>query len=274
MPHIFEAGFRRGASRTRHFSLTLPCPCATHQQSESGEEKDDETSPTPQNSVPTESEDAIVWYHEIRRRVDQVERELLQYRSQGCTSATTQQRQTYGRQADFKVTPKDVGLEAFYRLKNDQGLVIEPDFFLPLLNWLRSSHMQLQTSQLRKELWISALIGALRGAARRAVTAKHGKADLNRLSFKTFELAIARMVPDHRAQFTDAASQMSFRADTLVDDVTRFELLVQYGEIDDDCNWIYLKLQEKLLAVQPDLLHIASSQSNLRLEYVEEFEED
>jgi hypothetical protein len=80
------------------------------------------------------------------------------------------------------------------------------------------------------------------------------------------------MVPDHRAHFTDVAIQMSFRANTLVDDVTRFELLVQYGELDADCNWIYRKLQEKLLAVQPDLLHIASLQFDLRLEYVADFE--
>jgi hypothetical protein len=125
----------------------------THQQSESGEEKGDDISPTPENSVQTESDDPINMHNEIRRlkkRVDQMERELLQNRAQGCTSAATQKRQTYSRQADFKVTPKDVGFEPFYGSKNDQGLVIEPDFFLPLLNWLRSSHMQPQASQLRK----------------------------------------------------------------------------------------------------------------------------
>jgi hypothetical protein len=250
----------------------------THPQSdaekEEVEEKGEENSPTPENSKPAESDDPIMMYNEIRRlkkRVDQVESELQRYRSIVCTGATTR-RQTNGRQLDLKVTPKDVVLEPFFGSKNDQGLVIEPDFFLPLLNWLRSSRMQLQASQLRKELWISALIGALRGSARRAFTAKHGKEDLNRWSFRTFELAMARMVPDYRAHFTDAAIQMAFRADTLVDDITRFELLVQYREIDANCHWIYRKLQEKLLAVQPDLLHIASLQFNLRLEYMEDFE--
>jgi hypothetical protein len=166
-----------GAGETLSFGTT-------HHQSESGEEKDDGTfSPTPENSVQTESDVPINMSKEVRRltkRVDQLEIELLQYRSQGFTSAQTQKRPVYNRQADLKVTPKDGGLEPFYGSKNDQGLVIEPDFVVPLLNWLCSSHMQLQASQLRKELWISALIGALRGAARRAFTAKHGKEDLNR----------------------------------------------------------------------------------------------
>jgi hypothetical protein len=131
--------------------------------------------------------------------------------------------------------------------------------------------MQLQASQLRKELWISAIVGALRGAAGRAFTAKHGKDDLNRWSLKTSELAMAPMVLDYRAHFTDASIQMSFRADTLVDDVAMFELLVQHGEIDADCHCTLRKLQEKLLAGQPDLVRIASSQFSLHLEYVEDF---
>jgi hypothetical protein len=115
-----------------------------------------------------------------------------------------------------------------------KGWSLNHTFFWPFQTGFVPCGKKLQALQLRKELRIMP-IGALRGAARRAFTAKHGKDDLNHWSFRPFELAMARMVPDFQAHFTDATIQMSFRADMLVDDVTRF-VLIQYGGIDANCH--------------------------------------
>jgi hypothetical protein len=77
-----------------------------------------------------------------------------------------------------------------------------------------------------------------------------------------FQLAVASLVPDHEAQFTDVAMEMYFKAKTLCDDVAQFALMVRHGEMNADSCYVFKKLQ---LAV-PDGLRLAAEQHDLKLE--------
>jgi hypothetical protein len=86
------------------------------------------------------------------------------------------------REVPVPITPKDDALELFHGAKNPDALVIDKEFFLPLLHWLRSCVMQLRASNLPSSLWVSTLLGALRGAARKSFICMHGDAPVNEWS--------------------------------------------------------------------------------------------
>jgi hypothetical protein len=172
-----------------------------------------------------------------------------------------------------RVTPKDVILESFYGSKDPESLVIDKEFFLPLLSWLRASVMQLHASKLPQSLWVSTLLGALREAAKKSLTRVHGEAPIDAWSLSDFQLAVASLVPEHRTQFTEAALAMHFTAKSLCDDIARFALLMKNGEIECNSKFIFRNLQTKLLEARPDILSVAASQFNLHFQFSEDFDQ-
>jgi hypothetical protein len=171
----------------------------------------------------------------------------------------------------IRVTPKDVSLEPFWGSSDTNALTIDRKYFLPLINWLQACRMQLRASQLPQELWVSTMLGALRGAARKAFTRKHGDAPIDRWTLEEFQLAVASLVPDHEAQFTDVAMEMQFKAKTLCDDIAQFALMVRHGELDANSRYVFIKLQQKLLKAVPEGLRVAAELHDLKLEFTSNF---
>jgi hypothetical protein len=93
--------------------------------------------------------------------------------------------------------------EPFSGSKDPNGLTIDREFFLPLLHWLKGSVMQLRASQLPEQYWVSTLLSALRGAAKKAFTRIYGDEPIHTWSLEKFHVSIARLVPDHETQFTE-----------------------------------------------------------------------
>jgi hypothetical protein len=109
---------------------------------------------------------------------------------------------------------------------------------------------------------VSTLLGAVRVAAKKSFTRVHGEAPIDAWSFSDFQLAVTKLVPKHRTQFTEAAIDMQFSAKSLCDDITRFALLMKKGEIKCNSKFIFRNLQTKLMEDRPDILSIAASQFN------------
>jgi hypothetical protein len=175
-------------------------------------------------------------FHEQSSRMHELEDELAKLKGQAGYSQPQFRLQTARAASEFapptvRVTPKDVILESFHGSKDPESLVIDKEFFLPLLSWLRASVMQLRASKLPQSLWVSTLLGALRGAAKKSFTRVHGEAPIDAWSLSDFQLAVASLVPEHRTQFTEAALAMHFSAKSLCDDIARFALLMKNGEI-------------------------------------------
>jgi hypothetical protein len=106
----------------------------------------------------------------------------------------------------IRVTPKDVSLEHFWGSSDPKALTIDRTYFLPLINWLQACRMQ---------LWVSTMLGALRGAACKAFTRKHGDTPIDRWTLEEFQLAVVSLVPDHEAQFTDVAIEMQLKVNAM-----------------------------------------------------------
>jgi hypothetical protein len=164
----------------------------------------------------------------------------------------------------IRVTPTDVSLEPSWGSSKTSALTIDRTLFFPLMNWLQACRMQLRASQLPHKLWVSTMLGALRGAARKAFTRKHGDAPIDRWTLEEFQRAVASLVPDHEAQFTDVAMKMQFKARTLCDDIAQFALMVRHGEPNADSRYVFIKLQQKLLKAVPEGLRVAAEQHDLK----------
>jgi hypothetical protein len=217
-------------------------------------------------------------FHEQSSRMHELEDELAKLKGQAGSSHPQFQLQTARAASEFapptvRVTPKDVILESFHGSKDPESLVIDKEFFLPLLSWLRASVMQLRASKLPQSLWVSTLLGALRGAAKKSFTRVHGEAPIDAWSLSDFQLAVASLVPEHRTQFTEAALAMHFSAKSLCDDIARFALLMKNGEIECNSKFIFRNLQTKLLEARPDILSVAASQFNLHFQFSEDFDQ-
>jgi hypothetical protein len=177
------------------------------------------------------------------------------------------------REVPVGITPKDVALELFHGAKNPDALVIDKEFFLPLLHWLRLCGMILRASHLPSSLWVSTLLGALRGAARKSFIRMHGDAPINEWSLDQFQVAVATLVPEHKTLFTEAALDMQFSTKSLCDDIARYALYMQHGEIDIITCFVFQRLQNKLLQAKPDIFNVAAQQFNLHLEFQADFDQ-
>jgi hypothetical protein len=83
-------------------------------------------------------------FHAQAGKMQELEEELEQLRAQAGSSHPQFQPQAAGAASEFAplmvgVTPKDVILEAFHGSKDPESLVIDKEFFLRLLSWLRAS---------------------------------------------------------------------------------------------------------------------------------------
>jgi hypothetical protein len=70
-------------------------------------------------------------------------------------------------------------------------------------------------------------VGSVRVAAKKSFTRVHGEAPIDAWSFSDFPLAVTKLVPEYRIQFTEAALDTQFFAKSLCDDITRFALLME-----------------------------------------------
>jgi hypothetical protein len=99
--------------------------------------------------------------------------------------------------------------------------------------------MQLRASTLSQSLWVSTLLGALRGAAKKSFTRIQGEAPMDAWSLSDFQLAVASLVAEHCTQFTEAGLDMQFSAKLLCDDIARFALLMKNGEFECNSKFIF-----------------------------------
>jgi uncharacterized protein YxjI len=174
-----------------------------------------------------------------------------------------------------KVSLTDARLEPFTGNRDPEAHVIEKRSFLPLLEWLEASCIQLQLSGLDETLHVRKLVMSLSGAAQRAFTAKYLSRMPEVMTWTLHEARteIASLVPDYKVQFTKQAIAMTFKAKSLQNDLQRFALYLQHGDMPVDGSiFVFESLQDKLLECAPNLFTIAQSSYNLRFEFKPTFE--
>ena len=131
---------------------------------------------------------------------------------------------------------KDVKCESFSGNSDPGAQVITKEQFSPLLQWLESASFQIQISGLAPEMHVRALVKQLGGTLQEA----QGK--------------IISRVPEHRIMSTKHAFNMRFAVKSLQNDVQRYALYMTDGAIAMYGSYVvYQMLQDKLLAVAPDV---------------------
>jgi hypothetical protein len=217
--------------------------------------------------------------HHARSVLNQMARDMLcMQRELRALQAERQVRQPLSHEHDRamlqRVTPKDVPLEPFSGSKDPNGLTIDREFFLPLLHWLKGSVMQLRASQLPEQYWVSTLLSALRGAAKKAFTRIYGDEPIHTWSVEKFHVSIAQLVPDHETQFTETALDMVFHAKSLGDDIAQFAMLLRNGdrEVGLNTRFVFKRLQDKIRTAVPSALREAQDRYQLRLEFQHDFD--
>lgn len=172
-----------------------------------------------------------------------------------------------------RITPKDVRLDTFSGNRDEAAFVLSPEYYLPLLVWLRKCLFALRTSRLDASLHVSVLIAALRGAAQNVFSQRFTAAEIASWSLEDAEFAIASLVPDYKAFFSRQAIDMRFSIRSLSNDIERFALLMRYGEIKvDGSALVFDWLQRKMLDACPEIFSIASSQFNKPFVFAPTFE--
>ena len=165
-----------------------------------------------------------------------------------------------------RVTPKDVHLEKFSGNRDACAHVITEDQFLPLLEWLQACEFTLVTSRLPSDLHVPVLVSHLTGAAKRAFLRRWGTLDasvMHAWSLKDAKIAIASLVPNHKVQFTKLAFDMQFSAHSLANDLQKFALYMQHGELPaDNSRYVFDRLQEKMQRAVRDIFSTASGLYN------------
>lgn len=151
---------------------------------------------------------------------------------------------------------------------NPSAHVMSSDKYLEMLEWLRACEFALRTSDVREADYAVVLIRHLKGAANRAFIKMHAHTDISNWSFDEARDAVVALIPNHRAHFTERALDMSFRAQTLAEDVERYGLYLEHGETDaNNSSVIYRDFRKKIVAAAPKLLEQALSQYGLTLAY-------
>jgi hypothetical protein len=217
--------------------------------------------------------------HHAHSVLNQMARDMLcMQRELRALQAEHQVRQPLSHEHDrailLRVTPKDVPLEPFSGSKDPNGVTLDREFFLPLLHWLKGSVMQLRASQLPEQYWVSTLLSALRGAAKKAFTRIYGDEPIHTWSLEKFHVSIARLVPDHETQFTETVLDIVFHAKSLCDDIAQFAMLLRNGdhEVGLNTRFVFKRLQDKIRTVAPTALREAQDQYQLRLEFAHDFD--
>jgi hypothetical protein len=112
---------------------------SSEQQAASSEEP---PTPTSVDATGTQRQLAVLaeLFHEQSSRMHELEDELAKLKGQAGSSHPQFQLQTARAASEFapptvRFTPKDVILESFHGSKDQESLVIDKEFFLPLLSW-------------------------------------------------------------------------------------------------------------------------------------------
>lgn len=203
---------------------------------------------------------------EQAKRLKELEVATINIREEGSGGAAE-------RPPRVRVSPHDVKLRVFSGHHDANARVIAMDHFLPLLEWLRESLFTLRASNLEEVHQVPLLISHLVGPAKSAFMHVHNNSPIKTWTVKDAELAIASLVPDHKQHFSREGMNMTFRAESLPDDIAQFELLMKHGEIDANTKYVFDTFQSKLLDAKPEILGIAGTQYGLRLSYTGSFEE-
>jgi hypothetical protein len=154
-----------------------------------------------------------------------------------------------------KLRVENCKLPEFRGNSNPQGTVITPDNYLPLLQWLRTCEFALRTARVPESDFAMYVVNNLSGAARHSFMRQHAFSDISTWTYEQVKNAIIALIPDHRALFTETALTMAFSANTLADDVERFALYLQYGELNAQASTLVFRaLQQKIHDAAPKLL--------------------
>jgi hypothetical protein len=212
----------------------------------------------------TDAQIADIVNQQVQQRLDQLLPGLL-----AAANARDDGRHTN------RVAPRDVKLEPFSGNTDDSAHVIDKNHFLPLLEWLDSSIFTLRASKLDPSHYVSKLLFSLTGAAKRAFVARFG--NVHNVSEWTLDQArsnIASLVPDHDVLFTLQALNMSFSKSSLPDDLQKFRLYIEKGNLPIDNIKLYVRLiQDKLVNAFPECLTIAATRYGKHLQYKPVFSE-
>eukprot|EP00892_Ulva_mutabilis_P002633 jgi/Ulvmu1/12370/UM009_0016.1 len=148
--------------------------------------------------------------------------------------------------------------------KNPNTQHIDTSFFLPLLQWLQDCKLRLATYNFAEADKVAALISALTGGARAALTALYPHE--HAWSLDEAFAKLAALVPEHMVLFMSSALEMQFHRyrDRLIDDIKTFALYVQYGNQNDvGARYIWTQMQRKLASACPRLFPVAANEFNL-----------
>jgi hypothetical protein len=145
-----------------------------------------------------------------------------------------------------KLRVENCKLPEFRGTSNPQGTVITPDNYLPLLEWLRTSEFALRTARVPESDFAMYVVHNLSGAARYSFMRQHAFSDSSTWNYEQVKNAIIALILNHRALFTETALTMAFSANTLADDIERFALYLQYGELNAQASTLVFRaLQQK-----------------------------
>ena len=214
--------------------------------------------------------------HVVLRELGKLRKELDETKAQLASARAgprqPQQGHAVGSRQQVRVSPKDVRLEKFSGNADEKARFIEPDQFLPLLEWLKATEFAIKTSGLPEAHHVPVLIQHLSGAAKSSFIKKHGGIadELSSWSLRDAKLAIAGLVPDHECLFSKAALDMVFKAESLAEDVESFALFMIHGELGTESKFVFAELQKKVLRASPEIFSTAATQHNLHFAYREE----
>jgi hypothetical protein len=149
---------------------------------------------------------------------------------------------------------------------NPKGTVISSDHCLALLEWLRTCEFALRTTRVPESDFAMYVVNNLTRAARHSFMRQHASSNISTWTYEQAKESIIALIPNHRALFTETALKMSFRANTLADDVERFALYLQYGELNaNESSLVFRALQQKIHDAAPTLLSHVLTRHGLSL---------
>jgi hypothetical protein len=154
------------------------------------------------------------------------------------------------------------------------GTVISSAYYLPLIEWLRKCEFSLRTARVPEREFALCSVSHLSGAAHHSFMRQNVSPQIDTWSFTQAKEAILNLIPDDRALFTETAQNMTFKADSLADDIKRFAVYIQHGETEPNASKVVFRsLQTKIHSAAPRLLSYALTHHGLALAFHDTFAE-
>jgi hypothetical protein len=153
-----------------------------------------------------------------------------------------------------------VKLPTFSGNDNVHGTVIRSAYYLPLIEWLRKCEFSLRTARVPRRESTLCLVCHLSGAAHHTFMRQNMSPQIDTWSYTQAKEAISSLIPDYRALFTEPAHNMTFKADSLADDIKRFALYISMVKLNPIDQKLFLgPCKVKIHLAAPRLLRCSTS---------------